>query len=91
MKSLALTAFTGAVMGFNNGDLLAQVTHKRYFDIKVGEKELGRITFGLFGNVVPKTVANFVDICDGVTEMSPPNPEGSKRSYDGTEIFRVIP
>ena len=40
---------------------------------------------------MPKTVANFVDICDGVTELSPPNPQGRKRSYDGTEMFRVIP
>ena len=41
--------------------------------------------------MVPKTVANFVDICDGVTELSPPNPLGEKRSYDGSEIFRIIP
>jgi len=35
------------------------ITHKVYFDLKQGDEELGRVTFGLYGSVVPKTVENF--------------------------------
>ncbi|VDM33190.1 unnamed protein product [Hydatigera taeniaeformis] len=38
-----------------------QITDKVFFDITLGEKAAGRIIIGLFGNTVPKTVANFKD------------------------------
>lgn len=36
-----------------------QVTDRVYFDMTIGGKPAGRITMGLFGNAVPKTVENF--------------------------------
>lgn len=40
------------------------VTRKVFFDISIGNKPAGRIIFGLFGNTAPKTVTNFVSLCD---------------------------
>lgn len=34
-----------------------------YFDITVGGEPAGRVTIGLFGNEVPKTAANFKQLC----------------------------
>lgn len=35
------------------------VTSKVYFDMQHGGKDIGRITLGLYGEVVPKTAENF--------------------------------
>ena len=36
------------------------VTDKVYFDLAVGGKPAGRVVIGVFGDIVPKTAANFV-------------------------------
>ena len=36
------------------------ITNKVYFDVEIEGGEAGRITMGLFGDNVPKTVENFV-------------------------------
>ena len=41
------------------------VTHKVFMDIKVGNQEAGRMIIGLFGDTVPMTVKNFIDLSAG--------------------------
>ena len=56
-----------AICTFAKGEeTLAEVTQKAFFDITIqGYGKPGRIVFGLFGNVVPKTVKNFAALSKG--------------------------
>ncbi|XP_021917604.1 peptidyl-prolyl cis-trans isomerase B-like isoform X2 [Zootermopsis nevadensis] len=58
-----------------------KVTDQVYFDISIGGEHVGRIVLGLFGDVVPKTVKNFLTIAsDGI----------DGKTYANTEFHRVI-
>ena len=52
-------------------EVTTTVTDKVYFDLAAGGKPVGRVVIGLFGNIVPKTTANFVAlgsaICHGIS------------------------
>jgi len=59
------------------------ITHKAKWSISIGGQPAGEIVIGLFGNVVPKTVANFAAF------SSQPGFEG-RYSYVGSKFHRVI-
>lgn len=60
-------------------------THRVEFDISIGGVDAGKIEIDLFGDVVPKTVKNFFDICNGATV------DDQKLSFDQTIFHRIIP
>lgn len=67
---------------------MADVTSSVYFDISIGGEPAGRITFGLFGGVVPKTSDNFRCLCTGEKGVGV---SGKPLSYRGSIFHRVIP
>jgi len=74
------------------GSALAQeptITHKVFFDVKIGDEEPQRVTMGLYGEVVPKTVANFVGLCKGDTGKKASS--GQDLAFKGSKFHRIIP
>jgi len=52
-----------------------------YFDISIGDDKAGRIVIGLFGDIVPKTVKNFMTIAsEGI----------DGKTYANSKFHRVI-
>lgn len=49
--------FKAAALLFSTSSAVraTKITHKVFFDIAQGEAKLGRVTFGLYGETVPKT------------------------------------
>jgi peptidylprolyl isomerase len=81
-------ALAASLMALVEADPLAPVTQKTYFDIEIDGKAAGRITFGLFGDVVPKTTKNFATLCDGSAGIGN---AGKPLHYKNSSFHRIIP
>ncbi|KAG9256012.1 cyclophilin-like domain-containing protein [Emericellopsis atlantica] len=57
-----------------------------FFDITLGGEPLGRITFELFADVVPKTAENFRQFCTGESKNGAGRPQG----YKGSKFHRIV-
>lgn len=66
---------------FGGGQTTAEITDTVYFDVTAGGESLGRVEFGLYGDVVPKTTANFKALCTGEKGFG----------YEGSIFHRIIP
>ena len=65
-----------------------EVTARVFLDISIGGREAGRLTFGLFGGVVPVTAENFRCLCTGEKGLGV---SGKPLHYRGSIFHRVIP
>ncbi|KAK9774436.1 putative 40 kDa peptidyl-prolyl cis-trans isomerase [Seiridium cardinale] len=60
---------------------------KVFFDIKIGNKPAGRVTFELYDDIVPKTAENFRSLCTGEKGLGK---SGKPLHYKGSLFHRVI-
>eukprot|EP00903_Cladosiphon_okamuranus_P010736 g10147.t1 len=87
-QTLAVAAATVFGTACADGSV-TEVTHRVFFDISIAGEAAGRITMGLFGNAVPKTVENFRQLCTG--EAGPGTVYRKPLHYKGSAFHRIIP
>lgn len=77
-----------AVIGVVMAEPLDKVTSKTYLEVQIDGQSAGKITIGLFGDTVPRTVENFAALCSGERGMGA---SGQPLSYKNTPLHRIIP
>ena len=82
-----LTTFSICYVDSENPPSLIKVTHKVFFDVSIDGVPAGRIVMGLFGETVPKTVANFRALCTGENGIGKYD---KPLHYKGSVLFRIV-
>jgi hypothetical protein len=72
---LVATACVGAKVGKR-----PTITHRVFMDLTVDDVNVGRVVYGLFGKITPKTAENFRAMCTG--ELGISNLTGKVRQCD---------
>ena len=85
MKAALFALMSAVAM---SADTLATVTDKVFFDVEIAGESTGRVVFGLYGDVVPKTTANFATLCDGTAGMGN---SGKPLHFKNSSFHRLIP
>mmetsp|Transcript_15583 Transcript_15583/g.19304 ORF Transcript_15583/g.19304 Transcript_15583/m.19304 type:complete len:197 (-) Transcript_15583:299-889(-) len=88
VKSVVFGLLLAAMSVSANANGNPKVTHKVFFDMEVDGESVGRITFGLYGDDVPRTVENFRALCTGEKGTGS---RGVPLHYKGSTFHRVIP
>ena len=65
----------------------AVITDRVFFDVSVDGGAPKRISLGLYGQDVPKTAANFRELCAGSSTTK----KGRRLHYEGSLFHRIIP
>lgn len=68
---------------------LPLVTERVFLEIAIDGDTIGKIVFGLFGEIAPKAVQNFSSLCKCDKGKAPIT--GKDMCYKGSTIHRVIP
>ena len=67
-----------------------EVTHTALLTVSINnEVQKHKVEINLFGNIVPKTVTNFMTICSGAKKEK--TRWGQNYTYDGTFFHRIVP
>jgi peptidyl-prolyl isomerase D len=66
---------------------MASTRPRVFFDITIGKRAVGRITFELYNDIVPKTAENFRALSTGEKGIGK---SGKPLSYKGSGFHRVI-
>jgi cyclophilin family peptidyl-prolyl cis-trans isomerase len=59
-----------------------------FFDVKIGDKESGRVVFELFNDVCPKTCENFRALCTGEKGLGKNSTK--QLHYRGAPFHRIV-
>jgi peptidylprolyl isomerase len=70
-----------------DGQELPMANPQVFFDVSIGGKPAGRVTFELFSDVVPKTAENFRALCTGEKGMGK---SGKPLHFKGSKFHRII-
>ncbi|CAM9544887.1 unnamed protein product [Chrysoparadoxa australica] len=75
-------AGSGSPAGKDAADPQGPITSKVFLDISLNDKPAGRVIIGLYGDELPRTTENFLQLCKGAEKGL---------AYKGSKFHRIIP